>query len=385
MPIYKADGKKNGLQKYRVKVNYTDPNTGKAKQKERTAYGLEEAKETERRLSYEVKEVKERNITVQQLYDEFVAVQKHELRESTFERKMRTLNLHVMPEFKDMQLKKLTLQILQKWKLDIEEKKTDKEEPFSLEYKRKIFAAFRTLLNYAVTMEYISMNPLSKLGNFKDVNAIKPDMDYYTGDEFLKFISVARQCAEETENAAGNISEWNYYVFFNIAFYAGMRKGEIHALKWSDISDNTISITRSITQKLKGGDRETPPKNKSSIRTIQIPIPLQEVLNKHYARCKLLDGFTDDWRICGGKNCLRDSTLDKRNRKYAELAEVKKIRMHDYRHSHASLLANNGINIQEIARRLGHSSVEMTWNVYSHLYPKEEERAVEILNNVRIL
>ncbi|MBQ3125011.1 MAG: site-specific integrase [Clostridia bacterium] len=382
MPIYKADGKKNGLQKYRVKVNYTDPNTGKAKQIERTAYGLEEAKETERRLSHEVKEVKESNITVQQLYDEYLAVQKNALRESTLDKTKRTLELYVIPQFSALTLKKLTLQTLQKWKLDIEETKTTKDTPLSLEYKRKIFSVFRTFLNYAVKMEYISTNPLVKLGNFKDANSFKSDMDYYTSEEFIKFISTARKCAEDAESSSGNISEWNYYVFFNIAFYAGMRKGEIHALKWTDIKDNTIHITRSVAQKLKGEDRETPPKNKSSIRSIQIPIPLKKVLDEHYARCKLLDGFSDSWRICGGESCLRDSTLDKRNEKYAELAGIKKIRMHDYRHSHASLLANNGINIQEIARRLGHSSVEMTWNVYSHLYPKEEERALEILNNV---
>lgn len=51
-------------------------------------------------------------------------------------------------------------------------------------------------------------------------------------------------------------------------------------------------------------------------------------------------------------------------------------------HSHASLLANEGINIQEVARRLEHSNVHMTWNTYSHLYPREEERAVEVLNKV---
>lgn len=384
MPIYKADGKKNGLQKYRVKVNYTDPNTGKAKQKERTAYGLEEAKETERRLAYEVKEVQDTNITVQQLYDEYTAVQKNILRETTFEKNKRMLELFVLSEFKTIQLKKLTLQNLQKWKLHIEELTTSKGEPLALGYKQKIFAVFRAFLNYAVKMEYIQTNPLSKLGNFKDANMFKSDMDYYTSEEFIKFITTARQCSEEEELKTGSIHDWNYFVFFNIAFYTGMRKGEINALKWSDISDNIIRVTRSIVQKLKGGDRETPPKNKSSIRSIQIPLPLQEVLKEHYARCELLDGFSDEWRICGGESCLRDSTLDKRNEKYAELAGIKKIRMHDYRHSHASLLANNGINIQEIARRLGHSSVEMTWNVYSHLYPKEEERALEILNNVII-
>jgi integrase len=91
-----------------------------------------------------------------------------------------------------------------------------------------------------------------------------------------------------------NIYHWNYYVFFNIAFYTSARKGEIHALKWSDIYGDTIHIRRSITQKLKGGDRETPPKNKSSNRNVQVPLPLKNVLDEHYKRYQLADGFTDE-------------------------------------------------------------------------------------------
>ena len=85
---------------------------------------------------------------------------------------------------------------------------------------------------------------------------------------------------------------------------------------------------------------------------------------------------------CGGERPIRDTSLEKTNKKFADLAGVKRIRIHDFRHSHASLLANEGINIQEIARRLGHSNISMTWNTYSHLYPREEERAVKILNTI---
>lgn len=163
----------------------------------------------------------------------------------------------------------------------------------------------------------------------------------------------------------------------------GMRKGEIYALQWTDIKDGYISITKSIAQKLKGGDRITPPKNKSSIRTVQIPNPLQIILDEHYERCKaVIQDFSVNMYICGGFRPVRDTSLEKMNKKFAELAAVKKIRIHDFRHSHASLLANEGINIQEIARRLGHSDISMTWNTYSHLYPREEERAIKILNKI---
>lgn len=161
-----------------------------------------------------------------------------------------------------------------------------------------------------------------------------------------------------------------------------MRKGEIHGLRWSDIDGKYISVKRSISQKVKGDDRITPPKNKSSIRTLQIPKPLIEILNEHKERCKIFDGFSEENYICGANKPLRDSTIQKRNIKFAQLAGIKTIRIHDFRHSHASLLANEGINIQEVARRLGHSDVEMTWNTYSHLYPREEERAVAVLDEI---
>ena len=161
-----------------------------------------------------------------------------------------------------------------------------------------------------------------------------------------------------------------------------MRKGEINSLRWSDIDGEHISVKRSVNQKLHGPDIVTLPKNRSSVRTLQIPKPLIDILNEHKARCQRIDGFNEDCLICGVFRALRDTTIENRNRSFAKRAGVKKIRIHDFRHSHASVLCNEGVNIKEIARRLGHSKVEVTWNTYSHLYPREEERAVKILDKI---
>lgn len=357
------------MQKYRVRINYKNLQ-GEDKQMERVAYGAAEAKELEARLLKEVKETPpEKRMTVQQLYDEYIAVKKHEVRESTLAKSRHILNNHVLPMLKDKTLSKLNLPELQRWKNSINEKDV------VVTMKRNVYGEFRALLNYAVKMGYLPSNPLVRLGNFKDAYETKKGIDYYTADEFLKFISAAQKQATD-------FYEKNYFVFFNIAFYTGLRKGEIHALKWTDIDGNILHVRRSVSQKVKGADRETPPKNKSSYRDLQIPAPLKAILNEHYKRYKKVDGFTDDWRICGGMACLRDSTIENRNLLYSKLAGIKHIRIHDFRHSHASLLANEGINIQEIARRLGHSKIEITWNTYSHLYPREEERAVEVLNKI---
>ena len=131
-----------------------------------------------------------------------------------------------------------------------------------------------------------------------------------------------------------------------------------------------------------GEDRETAPKSRTSIRTLQMPLPLIMILDAHKKRQQLLNNFSDEFRLCGAQACLRDTTLSNRNDRFAELAGLKRIKIHEFRHSHVSLLANEGINIQEISRRLGHAKIEMTWNTYSHLYPREEERAVLVLNLV---
>jgi integrase len=231
-------------------------------------------------------------------------------------------------------------------------------------------------------MDYITKNPLLKIGNFKDTLGIKKEIKIYTAEQFLKFIDATKQNAVTRQTEHMDLSEWDYYVFFNVAFLTGMRKGEIHALRWSDIEGSQLHIKRSITQKLKGDDRETAPKNRSSIRSLQMPVPLIQILNEHKTRQKQLSNFTEEYHICGGERCLRDTTLQNRVIRNSGLAGLYAISIHEFRHSHVSVLANEGINIQEIARRLGHARVEMTWNTYSHLYPREEEKAVDILNRI---
>lgn len=375
MPINKTGLKKDGKMQYRVRVNYTDA-AGKAHQVERTAYGNAEAVALEQQLIAEYKDKQHSatpKITVQQLCDEYEVYHAHETRKTSHDSTMRALRLRVLPTMADCRLDKLSQPVLARWKNEIAA--TD----LSIVTKQNAYSAFAALLNYAVKMEYIAKNPLVTLGNFKDSNVIdKPaeKLQYYTPDQFCAYIKAVRDLAK-------SVTDWGYYVFFNIAFYTGARKGEINALKWSDIDENIMHIRRSIAQKLKGGDVETPPKNKSSYRDLQIPEPLMKILAKHKERQRAASRlFSDDYRICGGERPLRDTSIENKNKAFAEAAKLPHIRIHDFRHTHASLLVNEGINIQEIARRLGHSNVQMTWNTYSHLYPREEERAVEILNRI---
>lgn len=376
MPLTKTGKKKDGLMQYRVRINYTD-NLGKPHQVERTAYGLEEAKQLETALMSEYKDKRTAvKLTVKELCDEYAEYHKHETRRTSHESTMKILRLRVLPYLADYRIDKLTQPVLADWKNKIA------AENFVISTKKNAYAKFSALLNYAVKMDYIPKNPLTVLGNFKDPEQIdKPAevLHYYTPEQFLAYITVAH-------DTAVTCIDWGYYVFFNIAFYTGARKGEINALKWSDIDGNIMHIRRSVSQKIKGGDVETPPKNKSSYRDLQIPEPLMKILKEHKKRQQ--EGsrlFSDNYRVCGGERPLRDTSIENKNKAFAKAANLPHIRIHDFRHTHASLLVNEGINIQEIARRLGHADVQMTWNTYSHLYPREEERAVEILNKIYLI
>lgn len=372
MPIYKTDDKKDGLIKYRVVVYYKDLD-GNHTQKERHVYGKEEAKREESRLMAEMlggSAIK----TVRDLYDEYMYSIQKEIRQSTYDKKRRILEGNILPTMAKVKIKDLDARTLQRWKNVISNADT------AFRTKNNYYKEFVAMLNYAVKLNYLQKNPLSALGGFRDPEEVPTEgkLQYYTADQFKAYISVAKQEAESRNNYIG----YAVYVFFCIAYYTGMRKGEINALKWSDIEKDTIHVRRSITQKIKGKEEvETPPKNKSSYRDVQMPQPLIAILSEHKARQRAFFGSTRG-RVCGGSQTIRDSTLENYNKKFSELAGLPHIRIHDFRHSHASLLANEGINISEIARRLGHSDIKMTLNTYSHLYPREEERALSVLNKI---
>lgn len=372
MPIYKT-GKKNndGVQQYRVTYNYTDPN-GKYRQKTKLVYGLSEAKFTEAMFNSKPTAEETQNITVKQLYDKYVESQKNEVRETSLEKTKCNLKKYVLPSLAKTKLDKLTVSALQQWKNSIS------EADIKIRTKKNIYKIFNAMLNYAVKMEYMNSNPLKKVGNFKDVydfNKPEEKIQYYTSEEYKKFIG-----AQELNTAR----DWAFYTFFSIAFYTGMRKGEINALRWCDIDNNILSVTRSVTQKITGkNDIFTPPKNESSYRKLQIPIPLMNILEQQKeVQKKEIRNWDSQMLVCGGQIPLRDTSLSNKNKELSERAGLQTIRIHDFRHTHATLLINEGINAQEIARRLGHSDATITLKVYAHLYPREEERAMKILNNI---
>lgn len=227
-------------------------------------------KEFERQLAYNLSDETIKKITLQQLYDEYIAVKKFEVRENSMRTIIGRLELYVLPKFKDYKLNKITSSELQKWKQYIETCTSQKAKRKTfIKYETKYLRRISCLDELCGKMEYIPRNPPTVVGNFRNPYENKKGNGFLHPEEFKKYIQAAKKQAELSEQSTGSIYEWNFYVFFNIAFYTGMRKGEINALKWSDIDVKEFMYDSSIAQKLKGDDRETSPKNKSSVRDLQ--------------------------------------------------------------------------------------------------------------------
>lgn len=168
---------------------------------------------------------------------------------------------------------------------------------------------------------------------------------------------------------------------FITLFNTGMRLGEALALCWYDLKNSEISITKSHTKQTEKGSYEIKiPKNNSSIRSVAINASLNSLLLDQKKSSQNKDAnFSENDFIFGGKKPLARTTVERKKNEAIERSGVKKIRIHDFRHSHATILINSGMNIVSVSRRLGHSDINMTLRVYTHLLHKKDMKLLDFL------
>ena len=155
-------------------------------------------------------------------------------------------------------------------------------------------------------------------------------------------------------------------------YFCGLRRGELRGLTWKyvDFDRKEISIVKNVVN-VRGDDgfwQVTTPKTKSSVRQIPIPNVLLNDLKLLKEKCEQYYGFNEDYFVFGDVAPIHPHTMKLRKKRNADLAGLKEIRLHDFRHSCASLLINNGANIVMVAKYLGHTKNDETLNTYSHMY-----------------
>lgn len=359
--------------KWYYRFKYRDSNTNKRREKSKFGFNKRtdaRIAEADARKLIANQEYMPNDITFKELFEEYLKYSENTVKLTTIATIKQKINKHVMSYFESKKINNISVNDIRIWQNEMNRKN------YSIKYLTSIFNALTTVLNYGVKYHNLNVNVAIKNGNFKDPNTLKKEMEVWSLDEFNRFNN---SIIIKTE------IDLIYKVFYNFLYWTGSRRGEAKALTWEDITNSfyTITINKTCTSKIKDIPYLiTPPKTKSSIRTISLPKTLILLLEELYKQEIKRDGFSKKHFVFGFDKPLSDTTIETKKNKYCELANIKKIRIHDFRHSHASLLIYEGLNIVEVAKRLGHSDISMTLNTYSHLMPNSDDKLINTLDNL---
>lgn len=241
------------------------------------------------------------------------------------------------------------------------ELETDKNTNFSQDYLKTLHNQLSAIFNYAVRFYDLKKNPARQVGNMGKEE--KKEMQFWTKEEYLKF-SYAIMDKEEV------------YHDFQILYWCGIRLGELLALTRGDfdLEKSTLRINKSY-QRIDRHDVITDPKTSKSNRIVQMPSFLNEEMKDYFTR---LYNLEENQRIFTISKSMLHHEMDRG----CKISGVKRIRIHDLRHSHVSLLINMGFNAVDIANRVGHESVKITYR-YAHMFPTRDTEIADKLNEIR--
>lgn len=308
------------------------------------------------------KELNLSDMTFRDLYKEFYAYKEDKVKQTTLYGYRK--NIGRLEYFMKIKIKDLSVQDYLFWRSTIV------KLPLAIKTKNGYYKLLKTILNYGIKWHDFNFTSIyNKMEKFTDPNGLVPEMKFYTPEEFKKFIS----CEHDLE----------YITLFKTLYFCGLRLGEITALTWDDIDfeKKTLSITKAISR-VDGEYVKSRPKTQTSIRTLPMPNSLFEHYVEYYNQSKAYYGFKNSWYVFGQTKPINGENLRNRKTRIAKLAGVKQIRLHDFRHSCASLLINNGANVMVVAKYLGHAKIDITLNTYSHLFNSKLDDIVNLVDKV---
>lgn len=348
MPAYK-DEKQNT---WYCLFYYRDWQGNKKKKQKRGFRTKKEALEWEN--NYKLTANANMDMTMGVFVEIYFRDKKGELKERSVKNKRYMIEAHILPYFKDRPMNSITPSDIIQWQNEMRTK------GFAQTYLRMIQNQITALFNHASNIYGLGNNPCKKVKKMGKADADK--LDFWTKDEYDKFISGM----EEGDR---------YYTIFEVLFWTGCREGEMLALTKSDIdfARNQISISKTY-YRAEGRDIITTPKTEQSARVIDIPQFLTQELRDYVDK---LYGISDDERIFP----IVPEAVQHKLKRECEKSGVKKIRVHDIRHSHVAYLIHQGVEPLIIKERLGHRDIKMTLNTYGHLYPNQQRKVADMLNN----
>lgn len=278
------------------------------------------------------------------------------LQPTTCQNRKNIFKNNISDYFQEMKINEITPNDIRNWKNQLLSKRTKQGKKFSQTYLRTIFSQLNAIFNFAIGYFKLKDNPCKTitLGSFDT----EKEMEIWTLEEFYTVIS--------------NMNPSIYRNMIVVLYWTGLRIGELLALKFEDLEEECLYITKALKRV----------KNK-----IYIGLPKNKIKRKILVNRMVIDAIQDmrnmfyqakgtDFIFPVSSNALRQSM-----KKAEIISKVHHIRIHDLRHSHASYLISQGVDIVTVSKRLGHKKVKQTLNTYAHLYKQTESKLSEVLEN----
>ncbi len=334
-----------------------DPLTGKRRQKRVSAPTKRELEAQLAKTLHEVQSgsyVEPSRLTVAEFLDKWLAETAATVRPSTLDRYRRIIRLHILPTLGATPLPRLSaLDVQALYRATL----AAGAAPGTV---RLHHAVLRKALDQAVRWRLLTVNPC---GAVDPPRAGHTERQTWDGAQARAFLTVTD--ADERHGA-----------FFRLALLTGMRRGELLALRWADVDldRGVLAVKRTVAPDGAGGWTENEPKSASGRRQIALPPSAVAALRRHRARQverRLAIGpvWEDADRVFerGDGRAIHPNAVDPELRRLATTAQLPRIRVHDLRHTAATLMLAQGVHPKIVAERLGHSTIVMTLDRYSHV------------------
>ena len=354
MPVFKNES--NGT--WYVMARYVNWK-GERKQKCKRGFATKkEAQEWER--MFQLQNSSDMDMSFEAFTELYIRDMKSRLKENTWLTKEHIIRTKILPYFGKLKISEISTKEVIAWQNEMLAYRDEKKKPYSQTYLKTLHNQLSAIFNHAVRYYELRSNPAAKAGNMGSEE--HKEMLFWTKEEYQRF-------AEEMMD-----KPISYYAF-QMLYWTGIREGELLALTPADFDFDrgTVKISKTY-QRLKGKDVITSPKTKKSNRTIQMPDFLCEEMQEFF---KMQYGLKKKDRIF----TITKSYLHREMDRGAEAAGVKRIRIHDIRHSHISLLIDMGFSAVAIADRVGHESIEITYR-YAHLFPSKQKEMASKLDDL---
>ena len=341
-----------------VFIQYSKGLDGKRHQYQSQAYMTEEeAIQAEKEYLNKYKDVEvNSHMTFKEAYTIYYDYQKDKIKDSTL--KTYRDRIKYMGLLDNVELVNLNWDLYQKWRAQMN--KTNLCD----RYKTDIQKFIKQVINFAEKQWDFNLRKFyNKLEPFKTPGALKKEMDFYEPEEFFKFISV--------------VDDLRYKCFFELLYYCGLRRSEARGLQWKhiDFNNKTLTVSQQVLNPSNSNASTewyiSSTKTEASNRTIPISTTLLNDLAELKKTNERLSKFKQTWFVLGDDVPMATSRMYFYRDKYAEKAGIRRIRLHDFRHSCASALISGAAPITAVSNFLGHSETTETLETYTHMFKKD--------------